>query len=78
MGGQIMAQSRMAKGPDGTSGFADGWTRRRSPHAEKEKEKEAEAKVEEATEEEPLQRRTSLSAAASEFVPNFSIESSGF
>merc|ERR1712127_816200 len=30
MGGQIMAQSRMAKGPDGTNGFAAGWTRRTS------------------------------------------------
>lgn len=25
MGGQIMAQSRMAKGPDGTNGFVLGW-----------------------------------------------------
>ena len=31
MGGQIMAQSRMAKGPDGTNGFAHGWTSRLSP-----------------------------------------------
>lgn len=30
MGGQIMAQSRMAKGPDGTNGFAKGWTTRLS------------------------------------------------
>jgi len=30
MGGQIMAQSRMAKGPDGTNGFVKGWTTRLS------------------------------------------------
>ena len=28
MGGQIMAQSSMARGPDGTNGFAPGWTTR--------------------------------------------------
>mmetsp|Transcript_7786 Transcript_7786/g.16144 ORF Transcript_7786/g.16144 Transcript_7786/m.16144 type:complete len:1398 (+) Transcript_7786:450-4643(+) len=28
MGGKIMAQSLMAKGPDGTNGFAPGWTKR--------------------------------------------------
>ena len=32
MGGQIMAQSKMAKGPDGTNGFVQGWTKRLSPH----------------------------------------------
>ena len=32
MGGQIMAQSRMAKGPDGTNGFVHGWTSRLSPN----------------------------------------------
>jgi cold shock CspA family protein len=32
MGGQIMAQSKMAKGPDGTNGFAPGWTKRLSPN----------------------------------------------
>jgi cold shock CspA family protein len=33
MGGQIMAQSKMAKGPDGTIGFVHGWTKRLSPNA---------------------------------------------
>ena len=33
LGGQIMAQSGMAKGPDGTCGFVDGWTKRKSPYA---------------------------------------------
>ena len=32
MGGKIMAQSRMAKGPDGTNGFVHGWTSRLSPN----------------------------------------------
>lgn len=64
MGGQIMAQSRMAKGPDGTNGFAPEWTKRTSLYA--------------ATEEEEEYTR-SLSAAASEFVPNFTmIAASGF
>lgn len=61
MGGQIMAQSRMAKGPDGTNGFDPGWTNRVSLYAKKEEEEEEQ-------QEEPA---TSLSAAASEFVPNF-------
>ena len=30
LGGKIIAQSGMAKGPDGSRGFADGWTTRRS------------------------------------------------
>ena len=59
-----MAQSRMAKGPDGTNGFAPEWTKRTSLYA--------------ATEEEEEYTR-SLSAAASEFVPNFTmIAASGF
>jgi hypothetical protein len=33
LGGKIIAQSGMAKGPDGTSGFAQGWTSRQSPYA---------------------------------------------
>mmetsp|Transcript_22104 Transcript_22104/g.54636 ORF Transcript_22104/g.54636 Transcript_22104/m.54636 type:complete len:1142 (-) Transcript_22104:3071-6496(-) len=33
-GGTIMAQSMMAKGPDGTNGFAEGWTTRKSQFAE--------------------------------------------
>lgn len=32
-GGKIMAQSMMAKGPDGTPGFASGWTTRVSKYA---------------------------------------------
>lgn len=32
-GGKIIAQSMMAKGPDGTSGFAPGWTTRKSQYA---------------------------------------------
>ncbi|KAL3912182.1 MAG: hypothetical protein SGILL_006985, partial [Bacillariaceae sp.] len=32
-GGKIMAQSMMAKGPDGTNGFPSGWTTRRSQYA---------------------------------------------
>jgi cold shock CspA family protein len=32
-GGKIMAQSMMAKGPDGTNGFAPGWTNRLSQYA---------------------------------------------
>jgi hypothetical protein len=31
LGGKIIAQSGMAKGPDGTSGFVPGWTSRQSP-----------------------------------------------
>jgi len=34
MGGQIMAQSKMAKGPDGTTGFVQGWTKRLSPNVQ--------------------------------------------
>jgi len=69
MGGKIMAQSRMAKGPDGTNGFAPGWTTRVSLHVEEEEEEE----------EVFTYRDRSLSAAASEFVPNFpSIAASGF
>lgn len=64
MGGKIMAQSRMAKGPDGTVGFAPGWTKRTSPNAVAEEEEET---------------SRSLSAVAVEFVPNFpSIAASGF
>lgn len=33
LGGKIIAQSGMAKGPDGTNGFAKGWTKRLSPYA---------------------------------------------
>ncbi len=64
MGGQIMAQSRMAKGPDGTNGFAFGWTKRVSVHAVKE---DTCSSV-----------NTSLSASASEFVPNSAIAACGF
>ena len=33
LAGKIMAQSMMAKGPDGTNGFTTGWTKRVSPRA---------------------------------------------
>lgn len=66
MGGQIMAQSRMAKGPDGTTGFDFGWTTRVSVYAIREEDIIC-ASV-----------NTSLSASASEFVPNFAIAASGF
>ena len=36
LGGQVMAQSKMAKGPDGTNGFASGWTTRVSFYSEEE------------------------------------------
>lgn len=32
LGGTIMAQSMMAKGPDGSNGFKNGWTKRSSPY----------------------------------------------
>lgn len=64
MGGQIMAQSRMAKGPDGTNGFVLGWTTRVSNHAKKE--------------DICSSLNTSLSASASEFVPTFALATSGF
>jgi len=71
MGGKIMAQSRMAKGPDGTNGFAPGWTNRMSPHTVVEEEEEVEQRVRSLS--------LSLSAAASEFVPNFPmVAASGF
>ena len=74
MGGQIMAQSRMAKGPDGTTnGFESGWTTRVSPHAA------ADDVEQDEDEEAPASSlNTSLSAAASEFVPNFPVAASGF
>jgi len=66
-----MAQSRMAKGPDGTNGFAPGWTNRVSPHTVVEEEEEVEQRVRSLS--------LSLSAAASEFVPNFPmVAASGF
>ncbi|KAL7537384.1 hypothetical protein ACHAXR_007788 [Thalassiosira sp. AJA248-18] len=63
MGGKIMAQSRMAKGPDGTNGFAPGWTKRVSLYVEEEEEEEEDSAS--------LLAAASLSAAANEFVPNF-------
>merc|ERR1711935_147230 len=42
-GGTIMAQSMMAKGPDGTNGFAEAWTARKSQFVEEETTEEAEA-----------------------------------
>mmetsp|Transcript_21788 Transcript_21788/g.30717 ORF Transcript_21788/g.30717 Transcript_21788/m.30717 type:complete len:1474 (-) Transcript_21788:2380-6801(-) len=38
LGGKIMAQSGMAKGPDGTTGFAPGWTDRTSQYLVQEEE----------------------------------------
>ena len=37
-GGKIMAQSMMAKGPDGTNGFKAGWTTRQSQYSSSEAE----------------------------------------
>ena len=42
LGGQIMAQSGMAKGPDGTQGFPPGWTQRASSYATSSDEEEEE------------------------------------
>jgi len=69
MGGKIMAQSRLATGPDGTNGFTPGWTKRVSLHDVVNDEDEDDAAS-------SLSRE--LSAAASEFVPNFSVAASGF
>lgn len=80
MGGKIMAQSQMAKGPiSGTNGFTPGWTTRVSPYyveeveeEEKEEEKDKEGKdvtILKSKEETKKQISTSLSAVASEFVP---------
>lgn len=65
-----MAQSRMGKGPDGTNGFAEGWTKRVSSYAVKEEEEKAEPEI--------LQRErsSSLSVAAPAFVPNFAVPDS--
>lgn len=50
MGGKIVAQSSMAEGPDGTSGFKKGWTKRLSKYvAEFVPQKEAADQVEETT-----------------------------
>ena len=38
LGGQVMAQSKMAKGPDNTNGFVEGWTKRVSHHVVEEEE----------------------------------------
>jgi len=45
-GGTIMAQSMMAKGPDGTIGFKAGWTNRVSQYAIRDEVEECEAGVE--------------------------------
>ena len=61
-GGTIMAQSMMAKGPDGTTGFAAGWTKRTSQYAtasEKEQENDPDWKPDvEATERKPDAAKT--------------------
>lgn len=46
-GGKIMAQSHMAKGPDGTLGFALGWTSRASQHGRDEECNEPTSNVDE-------------------------------
>lgn len=38
LGGQVMAQSKMAKGPDNINGFVKGWTKRVSHHVVEEEE----------------------------------------
>ena len=57
-----MAQSMMAKGPDGTTGFAAGWTKRTSQYAtasEKEQENDPDWKPDvEATERKPDAAKT--------------------
>lgn len=68
MGGKIMAQSRMATCPDGTNGFSPGWTKRVSVYNVVVNDEDDLASS--------LSRE--LSAAASEFVPNFSVAASGF
>jgi len=44
-GGTIMAQSMMAKGPDGTTGFAAGWTNRTNPFVSEAEAKEGDAQA---------------------------------
>ena len=76
-----MAQSRMAKGPDGTTGSVKGWTTLVSEYAvEEEEEAEAEEKEEEEKEmeEDPARALSSLSLAAAEFVPTVATATSGF
>jgi len=73
LGGQIMAQSGMAKGPDGTCGFVDGWTKRKSPHAPPPTEEEplsAEAEEEQHGDGAPAPTsEATLNVAAAEFNP---------
>jgi len=71
MGGAIMAQSGMAKGPDGTDGFVAGWTKRESLYVVATNEDDVLDKMNE-----DFEAMALLSAAASEFVPNFSIPDS--
>ena len=71
LGGQIMAQSGMAKGPDGTCGFVDGWTKRKSPYAPPPTEEETLAA--EAGGDKPdgeAAAEVTLNVAAAEFNPN--------
>ena len=55
-----MAQSGMAKGPDGTCGFVDGWTKRKSPYAPPPTEEESLAAVDD----------VALNVGAAEFSPH--------
>ena len=71
LGGQIVAQSGMAKGPDGTCGFVDGWTKRKSPFAPPPTEEEtlaAEAGGDNAGGEAAAE--ATLNVAAAEFNPH--------
>lgn len=52
LGGKIMAQSGMAKGPDGTNGFVKGWTKRISQYVVVETEGESSETVEGGTKQE--------------------------
>ena len=69
-----MAQSGMAKGPDGTCGFVDGWTKRKSPYAPPPTEEEALAAeafgVDAAAAAAPASAEATLNVAAAEFNPH--------
>ena len=77
VGGQIMAQTKAARGPDDTDGFAEGWTSRESRYPEEVEVEEDEEMVEEeeddegheAAEKREAEKRLSIDAA--EFVPTF-------
>ena len=74
VGGQIMAQTKAARGPDDTDGFAEGWTSRESRYPEEVEEEETleegEADDQEKGGQGDAEKRLSIDAA--EFVPSFS------